>query len=262
MRFLRQFPLVLSALCATACADWQAELSPTEPGSFPPLRPSRAHYKFGWTAFTAADATFDYGKAKNGLMRMEVTARTTGFVRTLWRMDLRHVALTQASTFRPVSVRQSETYRNQLITTKLDFTPDEVTRLRENTPSDEKKPKLKHYEFPNLLDLHSALHWVRSQRLLPGDEYKFVVYPASTPYLAEVDVVERQKIKVAGRNWNAIKLDLKLWHIKDDLTLEPHSKFKKASVWTSDDANRVLLKIEAEIFVGSVWAELESIEWK
>jgi hypothetical protein len=43
--------------------------------------------------------------------------------------------------------------------------------------------------------------------------------------------------------------------------LEPHKKFKRASVWISDDADRLLLRIEASIFVGKVFAELQSVQF-
>jgi len=263
---MKRLPLLLlcTGLLATSALGegWQDELSPTQPGSFPPLHPLHAQFKFGWSAFTAAEATFDYSKYKGGLMRMDVSAKSTGFVRTLWRMDAQHTALMQPSTLHPVSVRQTEVYHNQSVKTKLDFTSSGVTRLRETNPNDGKPPKPKHFDFPDLLDLNSTLHWMRSQKLAGGDVYKFVVYPTTSPYLAEVDVGERQKISVGGRNWNAIKLNLKLWRINDRLELEPHTKFKNAAIWISDDTNRMLLKIEAEIFVGSVWAELQSIDYK
>ncbi len=195
-------------------------------------------------------------------MRMDVTTKTIGFVRTLWRLDAHHIALMQPGTLRPVSVRQTETYHDKTVKTKLDFTEEGVTKLREVEPDEGKPVKQKHFDYADLFDLNSALHWVRSQRLQNGDALKFVVYPASTPYLAEIDVLGRQKLNVAGKSWPAVKMELKLWHITDELALEPHTKFKKAYIWTSDDANRVLLKVEGEIFVGSVWAELDKIDFK
>ena len=54
------------------------------------------------------------------------------------------------------------------------------------------------------------------------------------------------------RPWtDAIKADLKLTAVKGDFTLKPHSKFKRATAWLSDDQDRLLLKVEAEVFVGS-----------
>ncbi len=253
--------LVLSGLLTTsAFADWQQELSPSQPGTFAPLRPLHAHYKFGWSFFSAAEATFDYTKAK-GQMRMQVAAKSIGMVRSMWRMDTLHVALMQPGTLRPINVRQTETYRDRTIKTKLDFDSTGVTRLRESDPGDGKPPKPKRYDYPNLFDLNSALHWIRSQRLANGDTYKLVVYPATAAYLAEVNVLDRQKISAAGRTWNAIRVSLKLWKINDKMELEPHRKFKNATVWVSDDTDRMLLKINTDIFVGSVWAEMDQLEF-
>jgi hypothetical protein len=43
--------------------------------------------------------------------------------------------------------------------------------------------------------------------------------------------------------------------------LAPYPKFKRAYAWISDDADRLLLKVSGEIFVGSVWVELQSVKF-
>ncbi len=43
--------------------------------------------------------------------------------------------------------------------------------------------------------------------------------------------------------------------------LEPHKKFRRASVWISDDSDRLLLRVEASIFVGKVFTELQSVRF-
>ena len=103
---------------------------------------------------------------------------------------------------------------------------------------------------------------MRSKPLPDGETYKFVVYPAGSAYLAEASVAGRQKLSVAGRSWDSVKIDLKLSKINEKtLELEPHTKFKHGSIWLSDDSNRILLRVNAEIFVGSVWAELQSVDF-
>ena len=95
---------------------------------------------------------------------------------------------------------------------------------------------------------------VSSQPLRSGDTQKLVVYPSTSPYLAQVKVLGREKLKAAGKNYSAIKADLKLWRIDDDdLELKQHTKFKRATVWLSDDSDRLLLRIEADIMVGSFY---------
>ncbi|MGH7935379.1 MAG: hypothetical protein ACREF8_00020, partial [Chthoniobacterales bacterium] len=57
------------------------------------------------------------------------------------------------------------------------------------------------------------------------------------------------------------KLDLQLKKVGKKGELEPHRKFRSASVWLSDDADRLLLRIEAGVFVGTVFADLEAVHF-
>jgi hypothetical protein len=241
--------------------DWQKTLTPPEPGSFAPLRPLHATYRFGWAKIPAATADFDYMSTKDGLMKLEVKTRTDGFVRKLWTMDATHTALFDPATLRPVTALQTEIYKKETRTTKLDFDAEGVSRLRESTPPDKKPSKTKRFKFPGVLDLYGALLFVRSQPLQKGDVVRVVVYPATDPYLAEVSVRDREKVEVGKKTYDAVKLDLKLRKITKKLELEPHSKFKRATAWLSDDRDRLLLKIQAEISVGSVWTEMESVKF-
>jgi hypothetical protein len=43
--------------------------------------------------------------------------------------------------------------------------------------------------------------------------------------------------------------------------LEPHKKFRRATIWVSDDAERLILRIDAQISVGTVFAELQSVRF-
>jgi hypothetical protein len=88
-----------------------------------------------------------------------------------------------------------------------------------------------------------------------------VVYPGTNAYLATITVLGRDKISVRAGTYNAIKLDLQLSRVGKHLDLEPHRKFRRATIWVSDDTNRILLRIEAQIFVGTVFAELQSVSF-
>src|SRR3954453_11840288 len=147
--------LALLLLCVTARADWQETLS-TEPGNFPALRSLKAHYRFGWTAFPAAEADFDLNKAK-GITRLAVTAKSIGVVRGMWKMDSEAVSTMRSATMRPISLSQTEVYRTETEKTKVDYTDTAVARLRESTPV-HGTPRVKTFEYPNVHDLQSAFH--------------------------------------------------------------------------------------------------------
>ena len=169
--------IVLCFLAAAVhAAEWQETLTPRQPGSFPPLRPLKARYSFGWSAFTAASATFDFDRSPNGLLRLKVKTATSGMVRSLWRMDAEHLSLIQPGTFDPVSLTQTETYKDETRTTRLAFDGERVLRSRVSKPPDpSEKRKPKKFDVGPVYDLHGALHFLRSQRLASGDTYRIVL---------------------------------------------------------------------------------------
>ncbi len=115
--------------------------------------------------------------------------------------------------------------------------------------------------YRSLFDLHSAALYLRSQPLKQGSVYRLVVYAATNAYLATVTVTGREKSSVRAGTYNAIKLDLRLKRIGKHLELEPHKKFRGATIWVSDDAERLILRIDAQVYVGTVFAELQSVRF-
>lgn len=253
--------LLLAPLAGeSALPDWARRLSQPEPGPFPLPRPEETYYKFGWFAITGGEAFATFSKREN-IVQLEAHGGSTGFVRSLWKLDASHKATARASTLRPLKVRQVEAYGWKTVITSLSFTDESVTDLRTQKPADPTPPVEMKFKFPNVYDLQTALLYVRSQRLQPGDRIRLVVFPANTPYLATVTVLGREKIQVKAGKFNALKLEIHLKRINPKYELEQHKKFKRAVAWLSDDADRMVLRVEAEIFVGSVWAELQSVKF-
>ena len=100
---------------------------------------------------------------------------------------------------------------------------------------------------------HRMARYHRRQRI--------VVYPATSAYLCTITPAGRDRIEVPTGKYEAIKLDLQLSKIGRQRELLPHKKFRRATVWLSDDANRLVLRIEAKIFAGTVFAELQSVQF-
>src|SRR5262249_16074958 len=117
----------------------------------------------------------------------------------------------------------------------------------------------KPFDFPELYDMHSATLYLRSQSLKNGSVYRIVVYPATTTYFATLTVTGRERISVHAGTYEAIKLDVHLDKVGKNRELEPHKRFRRGTIWVSDDLDRILLRIQAQIFVGTVFGELQSI---
>jgi hypothetical protein len=242
-------------------ANWQATVTKDPAGTFPELRPLHASYRFGWSGFTAATGEVRFSKPSGNKFEFDGTGRTIGLVRVLWKLDVNHRATASAETLRPIETQQTENYHWKKIVTHLAFTNSGVTATKTESQSGKAETKTRQFSFPELFDLHSTVLYLRSQPLRDHGVYRVVVYPATNAYLATVTVLGREKVSVHAGSYNAIKLDLQLKRVGKHMELEPHRKFRRATIWVSDDADRLLLRIQAQIFVGTVWAELQSVHF-
>jgi hypothetical protein len=249
------------AFCSNSLAEnWEATLSKEPIGNFPEMRPLRASYRFGWSGLTAATGDVHFTKPSENKFQLDGTGRTIGFVRALWKLDVSYQAIASAETLRPIETQQIESYRSKKIVTHLTFTNNGVTRARTEGKG-AAESRTRQFNFPNLFDLFSAMLYLRSQPLKERAIYRVVAYPATNAYLATVTVLGREKVSVHAGSYSAIKLDLRLKRIGKQRQLEPHRKFRGATIWVSDDPERLLLRTEAQIFVGTVFAELQSVSF-
>jgi hypothetical protein len=245
---------------AATTADWKASVTTAPRGDFPNPRPLTATYSFGWSDVVAAHAEIRFIKA-DGQLQLDGTGETVGAVRALWKFDTKHHASADAGTLLPIAMHQVDVERRKTVTTNLNFKRGSVERLRTDTRS-KKTPATKTFRFSgDIFDMFSSLLYLRSQALRDGDVYRVVVYPATNPYLVTLTVSGRAPLKVAAGDYPAIKLDVQVSKIGKKGQLEPHKKFRRASVWVSNDADRLLLRIEASVFVGTVFAELQSVSF-
>lgn len=254
--------VILAIDRAAAAEDWESTVSPFAPGSFPELRSLHAKYNFGWNGVTAANGEVHFAKTLDGKFRLEASGGTIGIARGLWRFDVKHSGTSDAQTLRPIETSGVETLRKKEVMTKVTFAPDRVTSVRDERRGSQVKSKTRSFDFPNTFSLDSALLYLRTQRLAEGVAYRFVAYPATTAYLGTINVIGRERLTVPAGSYDAIKIDLRLDKIGKDRKLQPHRKFKRATIWVSDDADRLILRVEAEVFVGSVFAELQAVQFE
>jgi hypothetical protein len=243
-------------------AQWEASVTASSPPAFPVPRPMHAKYGFGWSGFPGATADIDLSKTSGDRLQLDMTGHTVGLVRGLWKFDANHTSIVDAATLHPVEVRQVETVRSKKTVTNLSFGPGGVISKETETPGKNPGPRIRRFDLPHLFDLQSALLYLRSQPLQQGNVQRIVVYPATSAYLATVTVLGRERVTVPAGTYNAIKFDLQLSKIGKDRELVPHRKFRRATAWISDDSDRLLLRINAQVFVGTVFVELQSVDFE
>ena len=257
--YIFSFSLLFTS--AALGAAWEATVTASSPPSFPGPRPMHAKYGLGWSGFPGANADVRLTKPSEDRFQLDGTIQTTGLVRALWKFDGTHTSRVDAGTLHPLEMKQIENVRNKKIVTRLSFDSSGVTSRETETPGKSAGPKIRRFDLPNLFDLYSALLYLKSQPLQDRSIQRIVVYPATSAYLATVTVLGRERLTGPSGTYNAIKLDLQLSKVGKNRELEPHRKFRRATVWLSDDPDRLLLRIQAQIFVGTVFAELQSVEF-
>ena len=252
--------MLICAASAVVAQDWAQTVPPFAPGTFAPPRPVQVRYAFGWNDLTAATAEMQFSRTDDRY-ELKGSAQTIGFARSLWKFDVEHVSTSDAHTLRPLQVKETEHARSKEWQTELTFAPERVTGRRTEQSDKGTKTKTRNFEFPNVMSLSSALLYLRSKPLADGATERVVVYPSTTAYLCTVAVLGREHISVASGSYNAIKLEVKLNKIGKDRELQAHKKFKRATVWLSDDADRLIVRAESQIFLGTVFAELQSVQF-
>lgn len=245
--------------------DWHTLVTPAAAGDFPEVRPFVGDFRFGWSEIPSGGAhvRLDYIGDRGHVI---ASGGSTGIVRKLWAMTANHTAVFERHGFMPVQVEQVENYPKKKIHISIVEKPDGMWGLRAVTPHSGYPDVWRKVKASPALDMVSAMLFIRSQRLAVGDHVGVVVYPGDTPYLVEVDVAKKEKISAAGRSWDALRLNLHIQKIdfsKNNKTgkLEPHPKFHSGRVWVSDDADRIPLRAEVDIFIGYVYGELDQIRF-
>lgn len=253
--------LILVAISSAAVAappQWLGSLTKNPAGNFSEPRSLRAIYHFGWSGLTAATGEAHCSRVSPDRFQIEAAGRTIGLARALWRYDVTYKSIDNSHNLMPIETIQDEVLRSKKVATHLTFGSSGVTRAR----TDGNDPQTtKDFTFPRVFSLSAAMLYLRSQPLQDHDVYRVVVYPTTSPYLATLTVTGREKISLRPGTYQAIKMDLQLSKVSKGLELEPHKKFHKATVWLSDDADRLPLRIEAQIFVGSIFVELQSVQF-
>ena len=202
--------ITLVAAHPAAAEEWRNELTPAKPGHAAVWKPMTLHYRFGWGMVSAAEAMLKLSRPRTGIIKTTVEGHSTGWVRSLWRMDAKGFALADANTLHPIRLRQAEWYRNGTGLTALEFTPADVRHAKGGVPKDPPadffaetpaddpalkalaNAKPKHFVFPDLFDLSTALLFVRSLPLENGDVVRLVAYPQNSAYLATIKVTGRE----------------------------------------------------------------------
>lgn len=247
---------------------WAKDLTRASPGPHAELRPVRLSYNLSWKNVVKAgevDIEVRPAEKQPRVLVGRAEGRSTGLARTLWPYDFEAVSRVDSETLRPLGFTMEEKRRHKRFRYRIEF--DGRRAIFHTRQTDTRKPGeaprtgTRRFRHDFVQDMLSSAIYLRSLPLSQGEKVTLVVTPHNKTYLVSATVLGREKREIRGLSHDTIKLDLGVSKINDDYSLKPYPKLKKATVWISDDAYRLPLDVQAEIFVGFVSARLTEREW-
>ena len=244
--------------------SWLGRVNAGPAGNFPPPRSFTASYRITWSDVEAGQVEAKCISPESGAdIHTAIKASSTGGARLLYKLDAAGTSVADRRTLRPVRFEQRQEAAGKRTYTKVEFTAREAVRTNTDPagppPGDPARAVPRHIPYPGLFDMHSALLYLRSLPLNDGDEKTFPVMASNTPYLVTVKVLDHERVTTRAGEYPAVQCSLSLEKINKQGELEAHKSFKSARAWISNDSDRLLLKVEAEVLVGSVNLELEKV---
>ena len=264
MNFHRLLLISLLTACSVSTARsapaWEKDLTSPTIGPHPPLSPSVLELNVSWKGLVnSGKVTMEFapkGANKPAAFVVRSTAISLGpaamvfpYIGTSWT-ELETVTL-KPRFFHSVETRDGETTTTTTRYSKKNVESNVTTGLPGKTAG---APKSQSFSFSPVFEVYSAILHIRSQKLALGDQITLVIHPFNNPYLLRAKVLGREKHD--GRD--AIRLSVNMQKIDlKTLDLKPYKKIKSAAtLWLSDDADRIPVELRAAVFIGDIRATL------
>ena len=246
----------------SAAPAWQAELTSPAPGKFPNPVPSTLDFQVSWKGMLqAGTCRIEFAPAKvkkPGNYVVLSNSASVGAAALLFEYHSNFWSEIDPPTLKPNYFRAEETDDKEKVATTVRHFPTQVEteEINKQLKTGTSKTTNRVFAFAPVFDIFSAMLHVRSQKLDTGDQITLAILPFDTPYLLKVKVEGREIHE--GRN--AIRLTVGMRKInRTTLELQAYKKLKKdATMWLSDDADRVPIELRAAVFIGDVRAKLVS----
>ncbi len=252
----------LSLLATPLLAEnWKSSIPPFDPGNQPPLAPTQLSYAVSWNGtLRAGSLHFQFGKKDKRYPSMyisQVQGGSTGAAALLFPYKCSLSSYTQKGNYKPAISIAYENDRKKSTTTTNRYKSSGVQHAESKTELRTNKKKQQSHQFPyaNTHGAISAMLNIRGKAFQQGDVYNLCIHPFSSPYYANITVLGRE----VHRGRPAIKLDVRLRKI--DLKtnqLKTYKKLRKATLWITDDDQRIPLELRTKVFIGDVRVVLSS----
>ncbi|MBR1980932.1 DUF3108 domain-containing protein [Candidatus Proelusimicrobium excrementi] len=213
-------------------------------------------YNVGWSFIVAGTATLTTGRIvdNNGVLAYELRAdaKSHSIIDAVFKVRDINISWLDVNSLKSLgywqSVREGKYARDEWLI--LDYNSHTY-----NNHKQDKQGNVKTQQFTftgdSVLDMLSSLYYVRLQPLPEKGVVYFDIINRKQQYPLKVTVLGKKKVKVKAGEFNCIVVEPQF--SGEGIFI---SKGKSLKVWLTDDERRLPVKMAAEVFIGSVTAEL------
>ncbi len=234
---------------------WKKTIKPFTAGSQPQLKKQKLQYSLSWngklnSGYVVMIFDKEDPRYKN-LYLAQAYGRSSGVAGKLFPFKFSYTSFMKKKSYQPLIFASDETDAEENVIIKNTYKSSKVSHSRIQTAKKGGKVKKREKTFiqQNAHDPLSAMLYIRGRELNNGDVINVCLFPFRSAQYAKVTVLGREK----HNGYNCIKLDLKIQNIDlETHKLKKYKKLKKATMWITDDADRILVELRSKVFIGDV----------
>ncbi len=228
------------------------------PGPMPFRDGERLTYVASWLGIPAAQAQIELHRApyNASVWIGQATLSTNKAVDVMYKMRDYLQERFAADSFEPVrmDILQREKHRHDDYTVIFDRAQGSVT-MRKAGP---RGIQLKRFRATNPWGMMSGAALALSQPLHVGDEFILDLFSATNRYVLSFRVAGRDHLQTSLGATDALRIEPGVVYMSDS---KMRGEATATTIWISDDARRLPIRIESATFIGTVRIELVKVDY-
>ncbi len=186
---------------------------------------------------------------RNNVYHITSEAKTGSVAARIHRFQNRQSTFLDTVGFYPISFRNQLVDKKYTARVQIDFkgAEAEYEKISQNKPTEPEKRDKKVIEIPfGTQDELSMIYFLRCKKLVPGERYYFPLIIKAKVVKISISVQRGKILKVKG-----------LGRVRTLLVTTSHGY----QLWLTDDRRHIPVRIEAEVKIGKMKANLEKMEF-
>jgi hypothetical protein len=227
------------------------------PGPMPFREGERLTYVASWLGIPAAQAQIELHRAPRDPSQWigQATLNTSKGVDVIYKMRDYMQERFSAGSFKPVrmDIQQREKHRHDDYTVTFDQ-PQAMVTMRKAGP---RGIQLKRFSAANPWGMMSGAALALSQPLKVGDRFVLDLFSATNRYVLSFTVKGRDRLQTPLGAVEALKIEPAVVYMSDS---KMRSSTSATTIWVSDDARKLPLRIDSATFIGVIRIELVKVD--